>query len=660
MHLQAILTAYGFRRRKRRSVATSSLLSRRGRSGDEMREGSADSAGLVQSRLARHSFSCTPRRPCYINILPSELLMRILEHMPFVEFVFTRVHAKASQLPRHDDDEAATSKDVEPWILACAAMQGDYATCLAEALFHNGCARFCDSKPWDYLDLMLVCRHWRSVIEACPRFWNRIPINNERTVQRSLELSGVTPLHVNMDGGYRWPSQWAVTSVLDHLHRFEELSARTVDDDVAANIISAFNSRPAPTLRSLYWSTLGPRKALITQSWKEQLFPSLESIIMHDVELTSPCPLFSSTLTTLILTRSLPPWNTAEELLQTLSRMPMLEVLFLWELPDVVDFEEPHFQPSSALRLPIPLLRLQILNLDGSYRYVHRIFRNLQIAPTISALNLNASHRAYGVEPATEAAQNYASFEAFAAAVSPPPSANFSQIDCDVDLDEGEIQISISNEENKRFYWKHMLDSDRAHHAGDVIDFVKGTCAPFLSRFSFTDLEVIVRGEFGGEFGQHLTPEACFGWLGQLRAVTTLQLTKDAASRIIPWMRRCLHEADGFALPFRSLQHMTISATSLAEHLGFPYSEDDPTDILFKHLWLYLHDQQPGILLRDVSCTHRMLKYIHNMLGPRFRTERASLIQGPHIRMEGWPYNQLYISFPPSTHETRIEAPYNP
>ncbi|KZV60715.1 hypothetical protein PENSPDRAFT_332555 [Peniophora sp. CONT] len=646
MYAQLKLISYGFVQFQRVSVGAPGA--RRSR---KLRAGSRHSSHL-QARLTDYSFICNQRKPCYINALPPELLMRILEPLPSMVYLWTRVHAKPSRLPRYDD-ERALEKVVGPWALHFAASHGGYATCIAEALFPQGCARFCSAKHWDYLELLLVCKHWRSVIEACPRFWSNIVAHNEGTVLKSLKLSGARPIRVVVDGAKRWPSKRALLSVLEQLDRVGEFEVATflVKAQLAKkDIVHAFASSPASSLRSLRWDARD-KEIVATQTWMEQSFPSLEVLAMYDATLTSPCSLLVPTLTSLTLSRCSPPWKTADELLLALSRMPSLETLFLWELPDMPDFEKDLFREPLTPHLPISLPHLIILNLEGSYRYVYRLLRMLLVPPGLSALNLMCSHRPYGLDLFGKALKSYTFFDTLAKSMF--PGATFTDVHFNVDLDSGGVEVTIFGD-TQTFFWKHTWDlsinDDRL--PGDILAFLARICQSFLYRFASTDLQVNVTGSFDELSGDFFNAHICFAWLRSIPRVTGMQLKNAAATYVIPWMRHCLYDTSDAALPFPALRRLVISEANLVETIS-----DDPTDILFKHLWLYLHDQRPEIVLHEVEITHRMYKYLVKMLGPWFRAEEITHVKGPCVRMEIAPHDQLYISIPPSTHETLVETP---
>ncbi|VDB84828.1 unnamed protein product [Peniophora sp. CBMAI 1063] len=588
--------------------------------------------------------------------------MRILEELPSREPVWIRVHATPALLPRHDD-EVTAAKDVKPWLLDYASNHAGYATCLAESLFPHGCARFCRGELWDRVDLMLVCRHWRSIIRSCPRFWSDIVVENEDTVARSLKLSGATPLRVKIDGVLAMPpSQQAIASVLHQLSRVETLEVGTFVKDsqyrsTVEHVLGAFTSSPAPVLRELNWSAQ-VRHDVSTQHWKQRRFPFLQTLVMHTINLSHPCSLLSPTLVNLTLTRCSPPWTTANEMFETLGCMPMLELLFLWELPDIPDFEADHFRILPVTQLPISLPRLHTLNLDGSYRYVYRVFRSLQISPIISALNFKCSHKPYGLNPTSDIVQIHASLGAFAKAVA-ASGIVFSFLEFSIDLDVGGMNIAVSGNDCRRFYWRHTWDPQDANFAGAILDFLQGIARRFVSKSTVTDLRVSVAGEFIADGWFDLTPRACFSWLAEFPSIANLHLAGEAASHFIPWMRYHLHEAKEASLPFPALRHLIITSTSLVGNLDPSDLADDPTNILFKHLWLYFHDQRPETVLKDVEMTFRMHKYLSRMLGPWLDVDTISHVDGPCVRMEVAPHDQLYISFPPSMDEILIETPYD-
>ncbi|VDB84829.1 unnamed protein product [Peniophora sp. CBMAI 1063] len=653
---QTRLTAFGFSRYK---LHTESRSARRGLQPRVEQRNNSQPTTLLQYRLTDYSFQCKASKPCYINMLPAELLMRIVEPLPFVTSLWTRVHAKPSRLPRHDD-EAALTAEASPYLFDFYSGHAGHARCIAEALFPHGCVRFCDYKPWDYLELLLVCKHWRSVIEASPHFWRHVVVNNELTVAKSLRLSGVTPLKVTVDGSTNWPSQRAFLSVLEELPRIGELKVgfASLDSEwqerTAAQLFHALVSRSAPSLRALHWNAYN-KQVVPTQQWAEKVFPSLETIAMYDVDLKSPCSLLVPTLTQLTLSRCSPPWSTASELLSLLSRMPKLETLFLWDLPDIPDFEEDRFQIPDTHHAPITFPNLNLLNLQGSYRYVCRLLPMLQVPHSLSTLNLTYAHRDYGLDLPNEARKTYAFFNVLGQAI--PDDEAFHEMEYKIDFDSGELEIAISDD-TRRFHWRHTWDVGDNNLAEDILRFLQNVYGPFQTRYFLTVLHITVIGSFDTVPGGRLTPHACFKWLRE-HTIANLRLVNDAAAYVIPWMRRCLHDDGSAQLPFAGLRLIGIAETSLINVVD----EDtfDESDILFKHLWLYLHDQRPMILLSDVDLTHRMEKCLYRMIGPWLQIGSVTHVDGPRVRMEYIPHgkSKLHIAAPSSTQEVLIETPYN-
>ncbi|VDB84955.1 unnamed protein product [Peniophora sp. CBMAI 1063] len=634
--------------------------------------------------------------------------MEILSYLPSVaEGANVRIHTDPLPLPvldedadNHEDDgpqnegeDDDNMMDFNEYDLQRARRSADYGTCLAELYFRNGCARFCMSARWNYLDVVRVCKHWKETVYACPQFWANITPHDRGSVSRSLTLSRNLPLDIIVDASSGTKrSLMAFDLILRALHRIRDLEIRTYSTDSlsratwAKTLVDRLAESPAPRLGSLRINsryTSAMQYPMLTTDWVEQEFPSLRVLQLSAIEMYSPCALLAPTLTELQLADCIPPWETASAFFETFSRLPQLEILVLARCPNPSDFDKERPPVPSSTSLPILLRYLTSIELDGSFRFINRVLSAFAFPLGATSLKLSYTYDERGVDlghdsPA-ELTRVYDKFASYAREMQ--PGMHFSHASCDFDLDDNWIEITLERDDPTKVIvsLRHTWDEHLHRHVGDILAFVRRTSGALFSRTDDTAVELDITGDFEPitAASPTFTLEACLELLAGLNGLSWLRLSSEAAYAFIPWMIHRLHttanippaEQDGDTLdtadtnpddalwmvharddlqrrsaakrqskvdptlPFPSLRTLALSECNLGESIH----EDDsrPEDILFSYLWLYLHSQQPRLILDTVELTQRMLEELRRKLGPEHLLERDIVTEedDPHINV---------------------------
>ncbi|VDB84961.1 unnamed protein product [Peniophora sp. CBMAI 1063] len=578
-------------------------------------------------------------------------------------------------------DEYEGDLDISSYAMRIAQRSSGYGTCLAELHFQNGCARFCSQQRWNYLEVLRVCKHWRDTTYGCPQFWAHIAPQNLWTVARSLELSGQLPLSiVESKERRKWLSVEAMSLVLEHLYRVRSLEVPTLSSDVHSHVLltqvllDALAHSHATQLDTLHLelpNLVSGRPSIATRDWIEQDFPSLRVLILASVNMVSPCALVAPTLTELNLIDCTPPWKTASDFFQTISHLPQLEVLSLHKCISPPDFEDERAPVPSTTALPIPLKRLTSLELEGSFRFIVRVLLALEFPLSVTSLDLSYKLDEHGTNlgPNSEATLSRVrdKFAAYANAI--PSGIRRSTVEYEVDLENNCIDVTLTRRAPNELdiSLSHQWDENQDRHAGDILAFVRQTCGALFSGKHNVALRLLVAGSFGPitEASPTFTPEACFQLLTTMKGVSHLRLSERAAHAFIPWMVRRLHtaadvpvdEQDGETLDtadadlddppgweqerqdlqrkyaarrqpmveptllFPSLRTLVLRECELYDTVR--EDESAPEDILFSYIWLYLHAQQPRLVLDTVELTPRMLQELRRKLGSGRLDERS-------------------------------------
>ncbi|KZV64397.1 hypothetical protein PENSPDRAFT_169879 [Peniophora sp. CONT] len=588
---------------------------------------------FLQTKLEQHGFKAVPRRPCWINrLLPAELIMEIFAYLPTVDDCLSmRVHAKPWDIPIHHTDYVDEDEDEEENEIKILVAQDDcgYGECIAEALFPDGCTKYCSSGHWNYMDVLRVCRFWHSSAESSPHFWAHIPSHSLGMVQRSLKLSGALPLFAVADYDRQWPSELAFTTVLEHLPRICVLDVTYATRPGRSNVrrrrarwhvgevLKPFRSLPAPrlrVLRLLHWSD----KTLDTEYWVEKSFPSLEVLELRGFEIASPCALFVPTLTELILSDCIAPWTSTDQLLRCLSRMPRLRQFNMQGTPLPLDLDHDNFPSPAGHTVPVPLAHLRHLWLDGSFRCINRLLSILGIPAGKTSLYLSFEG-GYRHEDHADRQKTHDLISSFPAAM--PSGAYFSSIDLDLDFETRFVDLTLSDLVNSSdspcvdkiqltIEWNENEDT----RARKMIRFLLGMTEPFLASSRQTRLSYSQSGFYTG-VNRWLGPEKYISWLEGLTDVSAVRLSnKEGAGTFLEWMMNKWRQG---ALPFTAPKRLSLCNVDLREkfYATMQHAQPGPDHILYVRLWLYLHHYKPGSLsLMSVLASPRMLAELKRLV----------------------------------------------
>lgn len=245
------------------------------------------------------------------------------------------------------------------------------------------------------LILRSVCRRWYAVVLDTTELWVELvgPYGIEWTRQ-ALALSKNLPLDLKIGSGQ---TSWQSREIKDvshfllllkgEKHRIRDLKvdcyARPYD--LEREIIRALFTAPLPALESL---NLRHIKHTLDESLPSGATPpQLKELILYSCTMTVKCVLLHAPLTTLDVIDS-PIWTSTDELLDTLSHLPQLEV-FHWGvmLTTYNQHNRPSFNPlpiSAALyptRTLIHLPHLQSLDMLTQAEYIAHIMAHI-VFPT--------------------------------------------------------------------------------------------------------------------------------------------------------------------------------------------------------------------------------------------------------------------------------------
>ncbi|KZV64394.1 hypothetical protein PENSPDRAFT_757275 [Peniophora sp. CONT] len=658
---------------------------------------------LFQTTLTHHSFRINFKNPCFINMLPPELLMEILSYLPSVSNLKVRVHADPSKLSdsgANDSEEVEDDDDSNPgWYrMGLAQCCNGYGNCLAELRFRNGCARFCSSQPWNFLDVLRVCKRWHTISYANPQFWTNIAIQNFDTVVRSLVLSGSLPLTIISSNSTReekrqWPSLEALELALDQLSRVRVLDMFFISfnhvqwEFWTEPVISRLRRLPATQLNSLRLKLLRSHSDRLvrirTETWVEQSFPALRTLELSAAKIYAPCALLVQSLTELSLVDCEAPWKSAADFLHTFAGLSQLRSLSITKTENPKDFDDERLNVPRNLSLPIPMDHLRFIELQGSFRFVNRVLSAFVFPLDSTTLKLQYQHDDFGVsfgaDPDDALAKTLHLFTSYALAI--PTGTYFNEVNLDFDLDERFIEITLSQPDPSgvSVQLKHTWTEANDRHAGDILNFVRQTSTPLFSSKRTASLIILLTGRFDeiAESSPTFTPDACYDWIAGLSALRLIRLSSQAIPTFIAWMVRRLNTAAGLLpsgdeeeseskedarepgserlwhrrrypwmsepkpkpkiepkLLFPDLRRLILNECNLGETINED-KDSSPEDILFSHLWLYLHAQQPELVLIDTELTHRMLHELRRKLYPARLDERSvyPVDDNPYIRV---------------------------
>lgn len=208
-------------------------------------------------------------------------------------------------------------------------------------------------RPYCWMAVAHVCRHWRTVALACPSLWTRFSISaHPMWTMELLRRSGNAPLSIKYrlpDGRSQWDTRLhSFAIVLGHLSRIEKLDIIQRSSSPLPPAIIGMLSGRAPQLRSLLLdgalfmlepdAQSEPEATYVPGLLHPENTPRLEHFTLSGsyghLRFTGPC---ASTLKHLHFI-SVPhshflQWPNARALLEVLSAAPLLETLYFERRP---------------------------------------------------------------------------------------------------------------------------------------------------------------------------------------------------------------------------------------------------------------------------------------------------------------------------------------
>jgi hypothetical protein len=230
-----------------------------------------------------------------------------------------------------------------------------------------------------WIHLMEVCRHWRSVMIESPRLWSSLAFHSVEVTSEMLRRSKASPLVIKVDLASAESMLGAVELALSHISRVRVLHINVSRND-SEGLLAAI-ARPAPLLTSLFLSNFGNQNA---HTIPPSLFaPRLRYLVIHNLNIAWGSP-FLVGLTHLEIHESATP-PSLDEFRIVLSRCPALEALILGgnsTRPMTRPNRSPLVIGSCDSQDPIPLPTLAELHLHGPVPDCDIIIHNLSFPPT--------------------------------------------------------------------------------------------------------------------------------------------------------------------------------------------------------------------------------------------------------------------------------------
>ncbi|TFK85837.1 hypothetical protein K466DRAFT_525231 [Polyporus arcularius HHB13444] len=257
------------------------------------------------------------------------------------------------------------------------------------------------ARPFGWLPLTLVCRHWWAMARTTPTLWRTIDINEQRgqgsLLRLALQRSAGAPLDVTFYAARR--ALAAFPLLMPHVSRIRKLVLPEAEKTELAALCSVLDHE-MPTLNSLTIygdrDLVPPAEATVDPTavpaghlpvaLPPSRFPSLAYLNLSWVVLPTQCP-FPPTLRTLTLMsctyeRATP----LSEFLKTLEECRALEDLCLEGLPMNLSFD--HIPSKAAIKLPN--LKHLVVSEDRASRVAH--FLGALHVPRDCSLSFSARH----------------------------------------------------------------------------------------------------------------------------------------------------------------------------------------------------------------------------------------------------------------------------
>ncbi|VDC04682.1 unnamed protein product [Peniophora sp. CBMAI 1063] len=248
-----------------------------------------------------------------------------------------------------------------------------------------------DGQWWTPRVLRLVCRHWKKLAEETPTLWRKVDLTGGlQWTEHALRWSKSVTLDVRMGGRVYYPTTFmkCAEAALEELPRIHSLQLSAYGNLELQAFADLFASQSAPFLAELHF--LGESSTLVDvfhdNTFAGEVPTRLRVLSVASAGIVTSSPLFRAPLTTLDL-QSCEVWENADELLHTLSILPMLKHLKLWTDDDDlrIDVSKVHdFRPKA-----VKLLNLKSLSLRDDIKVILVIFKYLDI-PHVTTVSIGA------------------------------------------------------------------------------------------------------------------------------------------------------------------------------------------------------------------------------------------------------------------------------
>ncbi|KZV73446.1 hypothetical protein PENSPDRAFT_648970 [Peniophora sp. CONT] len=217
--------------------------------------------------------------------------------------------------------------------------------------------------PIDSITISQVCRLWRDVAlgSGGKLLWTRAPLrHNDVCVHAFMERSHPLPVSLAIELGAAGVSTTLVSlaAAVTHMDRVEEISFEAIydettnfnseaEDQLRDRVYELLSDCPAPSLKKLTWSFVldicDEPLSLPTKLFAGRVPDKLRYVRMISTAMTSQNIVLRAPLTSLELGHCMASWDSVDDLLNMLSRMPGLErFIFDNSIYPIVD----NYQPS--------------------------------------------------------------------------------------------------------------------------------------------------------------------------------------------------------------------------------------------------------------------------------------------------------------------------
>lgn len=241
-----------------------------------------------------------------------------------------------------------------------------------------------------WLQILRVCRQWRTVAMGCPLMWTNVTTDNRLLRPFMLKQSKGTPIVLRRMRFVPNLSRGEKKIVTQNLHRIRKLELLFEDctqKEVAEWLKKLLSPDAAPVLQALELAVLRGDHYTIPIS---EVPPDFESLTLDDILLTFPEDRMQESLTTFSISPSVDLPEMLTYLRKTLPVMPNLSYLHICHTSFGMDFTRQDAFPSMVLP------RLERLRCSGSIITCLSILRMFRLS-TNTRLDIRISGR-YGRE----------------------------------------------------------------------------------------------------------------------------------------------------------------------------------------------------------------------------------------------------------------------